>query len=84
MFITSFTYVLTYTTTAKSCQAKYMHEREREREREREFLTYHTQKCPCFIIGFLLVFAFKGVGGVAAEGPGFAIIYNNSNIRNSK
>ena len=54
------------------------------REREREFLTYHTQKCPCFIIGFLLVFAFKGVGGVAAEGPGFAIIYNNSNIRNSK
>ena len=82
MFITSFTYVLTYTTTAKSCQAKYMHER--EREREREFLTYHTQKCPCFIIGFLLVFAFKGVGGVAAEGPGFATIYNNSNIRNSK
>ena len=80
MFITSFTYVLTYTTIANSCQAKYMH----EREREREFLTYHTQKCPCFIIGFLLVFAFKGVGGVAAEGPGFAIIYNNSNIRNSK
>ena len=61
---------------------KYIRETERQRETERELLTYHTQTCPCFIIGFLLVFTFKGAGGAATEGPGFATI--NSNICNSK
>ena len=71
-----------YTTTANHIkQNTYIYQRESEtyiREREREFLTYHTQTCPCFIIGFLLVFAFKGAGGAATEGPGFATIPNQT------